>query len=123
MDDADIFQFIERTYDQGFVWGLVDKNEEWALVESTKYDNIFVMPFWSSNEIPKKVCTGEWAEYKPHQIAIETFLDDWLVGMHSDVFLAGLDWSESLDGVEYEPLDLLEYFEMNKEGFYLRVES
>ena len=43
MDDADIFQFIERTYDQGFVWGLVDKNEEWALVESTKYDNIILM--------------------------------------------------------------------------------
>ena len=33
------------------------------------------------------------------------------MGMHSDVFLAGLDWSESLDGVEYEPLDLLEYFD------------
>ena len=111
MGDANIFKFIERTYDLGFVWGLVDKNEEWALVESTKYDNIFVMPFWSSNEIPKKVCTGEWSEHKPHQIAIETFLDDWLVGMHSDVFLVGLDWSESLDGVEYEPLDLLEYFD------------
>ena len=111
MDNANILEFIKRSYEQGFVWGLVDKNEEWALVESTKYDDTFVMPFWASNETPKKVCIGEWFEYEPQKILMENFLDDWLVGMHSDVFLVGLDWSESLAGVEYEPLDLLEYFD------------
>ena len=111
MDRPNIFEFIQKSCEQGFVWGLVDKNEEWALVESTKYDDTFVMPFWSNNKIPETVCVGEWCDYEPKKILMEIFLDDWLVGMHNDVFLAGIDWSDTLDGLEYEPLDLLEHFD------------
>ena len=111
MDRPNIFEFIQKSCEQGFVWGLVDKNEEWALVESTKYDDTFVMPFWSDNKIPETVCVGEWRDYEPKKILMENFLDDWLVGMHNDVFLAGIDWSDTLDGLEYEPLDLFEHFD------------
>jgi hypothetical protein len=42
---------------------------------------------------------------------MEEFLDDWLPGMHADVLMVGVNWSEDLEGQEFEPLDLLEEFE------------
>jgi hypothetical protein len=44
-------------------------------------------------------------------IELEEFLEDWLTGMHEEVVLAGINWNEELEGVEIEPLDLLEEFD------------
>jgi hypothetical protein len=42
---------------------------------------------------------------------LEEFLDDWLTGMHEDVLLVGVNWGESLEGEDFEPLDILHEFE------------
>ena len=48
-------------------------------------------------------------------IAIEEFLEDWLVGMHNDVIRVGVNWNSELEGEELEPLDLLEEFQSELE--------
>jgi hypothetical protein len=70
-----------------------------------------VIPFWSGKPLAEQLCVDEWSVYEPVAIAMEEFLDDWLMGMHEDVHRAGVNWNEDLEGQELEPLDLLEEFE------------
>ncbi|MAE54890.1 MAG: hypothetical protein CMK23_02755 [Porticoccaceae bacterium] len=104
-------EFIERILDQGYLWGLADSEMQHALVESLKYNETYVMPFWSKESGLAKICTDDWQDYKPVKITSDSFLDDWLVGMHNDLLLIGLDWDTDLSGEEYEPLDILECIE------------
>jgi len=110
-DDNDAYhQLIEDSLGYGCIWGL-EGPEGWALCGSEKYDNTDVMPFWSQPELAQVHCKDEWQGYQVVPIALTEFLDDWLPGMHSDVFLVGLNWDEEMHGEEVEPLDLLADFE------------
>lgn len=44
-------------------------------------------------------------------LSLDEFLEDWLPGMHEDVYLVGVNWNQDLEGLEIEPLDLLEEIE------------
>jgi hypothetical protein len=85
------------------------------MVESSIDPNVGVIPFWSNHELALQLCGDEWSIYKPVAIAMEEFLDDWLIGMHADVVRAGINWNTDLEGQELEPLDLLEEFESELE--------
>ena len=39
-------------------------------------------------------------------ITLDSFIDDWLRGMHQDLMLSGVNFSADLAGLEIEPLDL-----------------
>ena len=106
-----ISEFIERIFNQGYLWGLADSEMQYALVESNKYNETYVMPLWSQELGLTKICTDDWQDYKPVKITFDSFLDEWLVGMHNDLLLIGLDWDTDLSGEEYEPLDILEDIE------------
>ena len=103
-------QFIEDCLNFGCLWGL-EGPEGWALCASEKYDNTNVMPFWSQPELAQLHCRDEWQAYQVVPIALAEFLDEWLPGMHNDVFLVGINWDEDLEGEEVEPLDLLADFD------------
>jgi hypothetical protein len=104
-------RFIVESLQHGCVWGLRDKNDNWALVRSGSSDAVDVIPFWSAKKLASDACIGQWNIYFPVAIDINEFLDDWLPGMHNDVLLVGVNWNVDLQGEEIEPLDLLEEFE------------
>ena len=104
-------RFIVESLDNGCIWGLRDKQEQWATVDSEQAGDISVIPFWSCQQLAQVLCTEEWEIYTPVAIAIEEFLEDWLLGMHNDVLRVGANWNTNLDGEELEPLDLLEEFQ------------
>ena len=108
-------RFIIESLEQGCIWGLRDKDDNWAMVESSLDQDIGVIPFWSSSDLASNLCNDELVIYKPVAIAIEEFLDDWLTGMHEDVLRVGINWNTELEGQELEPLDLLEEFELELE--------
>ena len=66
------------------------------------------MPLWSQPEFAKVHCGDEWKGYKVVPIALEELLDEWLPGMHEDVLLVGVNFNKELEGLDIEPLDLLE---------------
>ena len=103
-------RFIVEAIDTGCIWGL-EGPEGFALCPSEKNDEVDVMPFWSQPEFAKAHCADEWADYKPVPVSLEEFLDDWLPGMHEDVYLIGINWTADMEGEEQEPLDLLEEIE------------
>ena len=104
-------RLIVESLENGCVWGLKDKDDNWALVDSDQVSGIDVIPFWSNQQLAEMHCTDQWAIYEPVAIAMEEFLDDWLIGMHEDVIRVGVNWNQDLEGQEVEPLDLLAEFE------------
>lgn len=87
------------------VWGL--KGEDgWALCASIEFEDTEVLPFFSSHEAARLLCTGPWEGYQPDAIPLEDFLEDWLPGMHEDNALLGLNWNADMEGYELEPADL-----------------
>lgn len=108
-------RLIIESLENGCIWGLRDTEGHWATVESEQVAEITVMPFWSCQQLAQALCTEEWQIYTPVAIAIEEFLEDWLLGMHNDVLRVGVNWTTELEGEELEPLDLLEEFQSELE--------
>lgn len=87
------------------IWGLMGESG-WALCPSIEFEETDVLPFFSSKEAASLLCSGEWEAYHPEAIQLESFLDEWLPGMHEDNAMVGLNWSLELEGPEVEPADL-----------------
>ncbi len=100
-------KFVAEAMATGCVWGL-ENSEGWALCPSVQNDELDVMPLWSQPEYAQLHCREEWQQYKVVPISLEELLDEWLPGMHDDLLLVGPNWDEDLEGLELEPLDLLE---------------
>ena len=109
-DTESLDRFVVEAIEQGCIWGL-EGPDGWALCGSEKYEDTDVMPFWSQEELARVHCQDDWKHYKPVAVELGEFLEDWLPGMHNDVVLVGINWDEELEGVEIEPLDLLEEFD------------
>ena len=99
--------FIAHAIDTGCVWAL-ESDEGFALCPSVDNDELDVMPLWSQPEFAELHCRDEWADYEVVPIALDELMDDWLPGMHGDLMLVGVNWNEALEGLEIEPLDLVE---------------
>ena len=110
IDTENLDRFIVEAIENGCVWSL-QGSEGWALCGSEKYEGTDVMPFWSQETFARIHCQDDWKDYEPMAIELGEFLEDWLTGMHEDVVLVGINWDEELEGVEIEPLDLLEEFD------------
>ena len=108
--EENLLRFMAEAIDHGCIWGL-EGPDGWAICASEKYETTDVMPFWSQPEFAQAHCKDEWEGYQVVPVSLEEFLDDWLPGMHEDVFLVGPNWTEDLEGLEVEPLDLLKEFE------------
>lgn len=107
-DPEDNFDlFLANAIDTGCVWAL-ENSEGFALCPSVDNEELDVMPLWSQPEFAEVHRKEEWEEFKVVPIALEELLDEWLPGMHSDLTLVGINWTEALEGMEIEPLDLLE---------------
>jgi len=105
--DENYDRFIAEAIDTGCVWAL-EGEEGFALCPSVNNEDIDVMPLWSQPEYAKSHCAEEWASYQVVPIALEELLEDWLPGMHGDLTFVGVNWNSDMEGLEQEPLDLLE---------------
>lgn len=99
--------FLQRVRETGLVWGL-QADKSWAVCESNEYEDALVYPFWSDESLARPHCVDEWSGYRPASIPLESFIDEWLEGMHEDDALVGTNWDAELSGVEVEPADLAE---------------
>src|SRR5690606_42079983 len=48
-----------------------------------------VVCFWSSKQAASKCCIDDWQNYKPQEICIATFIEDYLVNVYNESFIAG----------------------------------
>jgi len=105
--DANFDAFLADAINTGCVWAL-QSPEGFALCPSVNNEDIDVMPLWSQPEYAKVHLAEEWQNYEAVPIAVDELLEEWLPGMHGDLLLVGINWNEAMEGIEIEPLDLVE---------------
>ena len=106
-----IKNFIEKIIKNDSVY-IIEYKDEIAIAESLLFktdanEPVNVVCFWSSRQKAAKCCIDTWQNYKPQEICIATFIEDYLVNVYNESFIAGLDFNEKMEGLEADPLDLI----------------
>jgi len=96
-------KFITDVKDNGVLWGL-QYEDEWVVCDSQD-ETADVLPVWSSENAAKLLCCDEWAEYQPTAIPLDEFFEEWVNDLNEDGVLVGVEWDETLSGVEMDILD------------------
>ena len=97
-------RFVRRVIENGQVWGL-RSDDGWANCPSNDSD-CDVLLFWSDEAYARRVAVQEWSTYIPTMIGLQSFIDNWLKGIHKDMMLAGVNFNADLAGLEIDPLVL-----------------
>jgi hypothetical protein len=100
-------RFIERVAKVRVVWGLKSA-KGWAVAPSNDHEGREVMPFWSDRAYAARAAKDEWAEYEATSIDLDSFIDNWLLGMNKGGLLVGTNWNAHLMGLEVAPVELAE---------------
>ncbi len=104
--EANYEKFIERVLASGVVWGIEHPNETWATSTSNDDEETMIYVFFSDKAYAQRHCKEAWSESKPSTIDLDSFIDNWLRGMHEDGYLVGPNWDANFFGKEVEPLEL-----------------
>jgi len=104
---ANYERFIDQAIEFEVVWNL-QSGDGYAICEANEFADSLVMPFWSDEKHAKAACVDDWQEYQPNPIRVDDFIDAWLHGLEEDEMFVGVNWNAELDGVEIEPVMLIE---------------
>jgi hypothetical protein len=103
---ANYDRFISRVLDSGEVWGIQHENGTWATSQSNDHEDILIYVFWSDKAYAQRHCKEQWSNSKPSKIDLDSFIDNWLKGMHEDGHLVGPNWDTNFFGKEIEPIEI-----------------
>jgi len=67
-----------------------------------------IVCFWSEVEDAQKCCVEDWKTYRPQQICLATFIEDYLIPIYNESLIVGLNFDEKMQGIEADPLNVLE---------------
>jgi hypothetical protein len=70
-------------------------------------DQMELFCFWSDPELAKSHIQNEWADYKLDELSLSDFLEDWCIAMSDENYVAGLNFSTEMSGIEVDTLELL----------------
>ena len=104
-------RFIQEIVKTETVWGL-QSEEGWATSSANNYDDENGEPeklicFWS-DVTRARVCQKKyWPDYKPNEIPLTSFMENWLTGMDQDGSIVGTNFDWNLFGFEALPFNLL----------------
>lgn len=102
--------FVSESQKSEIVWGLCNEEGQWLSLDSSEFEESEVMPFWTQASDAQQHCVEEWATFKPTQLSLEEFVEDWLTTLAEDEVLVGLNWNSELEGDEFEPKAVLELY-------------
>lgn len=69
---------------------------------------IGIVCFWSDIEAAQKCCVEDWKTYRPQQICLATFIEDYLIPIYNESLIVGLNFDENMQGLEADPLNVLD---------------
>jgi len=104
-------RFIKEVCESGVVWSLGNKSG-FSTSNSNEYEDadgnmLNVICVWSDKSMAMSCAKEDWAEYKPAEIPLGEFIENWCVGMYEESFLAGTNFDDNMCGFESNPLDLI----------------
>lgn len=104
-------KFIEKVCATEKVWTL-EKDNGYATATSIHYEDdndepVEVLCFWSEKDLAELCAKEDWEGFKPVEIGLAEFIENWCIGMANDLILAGSDFDQELFGHETDPLELI----------------
>ncbi|SEH68088.1 Protein of unknown function [Paenimyroides aquimaris] len=123
-----IKNFIKKIIKNDSVY-IIEYKDEIAIAESLLFKTdankpVNVVCFWSDKEQAMKCCNEIWKNYKPNEVCIATFIEDYLVNIYNESFIVGIDFNEKIEGIEADPLDVISELikELKKHNINLELE-
>lgn len=103
-------KFIQEITENEIVWTLKSK-EGYVTSSSNNFEDndgepLDLLCFWSDKKLASVCAKKNWQEYKPTEIKLSIFLENWCVGMSLDNELAGINFDWNLFGQESDPVEL-----------------
>lgn len=105
--------FIKKVADWEEVWGLYEVG--WAMVGDDEGNRL--IPFWAKREFAEACALHDWKMYSPKSIPLDTFMEKWIPGMVKDKIKASISMTPGGQGVNVEPLRLLNDIENELENY------
>ena len=104
-------RFIKEVCESEVVWALGNKSG-YSTSSSAEYEDadgnlLGVICVWSDKAMAISSAKEDWSEYKPVEIPLGEFIENWCGGMYENSMLAGTNFDENMCGVESNPLDLI----------------
>jgi hypothetical protein len=104
-------KFISEVCKTEIVWAL-EKEDGFATSTSLNYEDdndepVEVLCFWSEKELADSCAKDDWNDYKPVEIPLNDFIENWCIGMANDLIMAGTNFDADLFGHEIDPLELI----------------
>lgn len=106
-----IEDFIQNIIKNNKVF-VIEFKDEIAISQSLLFKDeannpVNVVCFWSDKKEAGKCCIDVWQNYIPQEICIATFIEDYLVNVYNESFIAGINFNDKMEGLEADPLDLI----------------
>jgi len=104
-------KFVEEASEYRVVWAL-ENEVGYASSSSNHFEDkegtpIKLVCFWSNRKLAKVCAKNDWEDYKPAQLSLEEFMENWCVGMYNDGIIVGTNFDWNMFGFEIEPLELI----------------
>lgn len=97
--------FVQRVAETGKVYFL-ETDEGLALSESSQFEDVGVIPFWSDEASARANAKEGWSDHKVGSIDLPEFLESFIIQFSNDEVLVGTDWDQDMSGKELEPVEL-----------------
>ncbi|WKW46862.1 DUF2750 domain-containing protein [Myroides sp. JBRI-B21084] len=106
-----IHTFIEQIINNNKVF-IIEFKDELAISQSLLFKNhenepVPVVCFWQNLSLATACCVDVWKDYKPQEICLATFIEDYLVNIYNESFIVGIDFNDKMEGIEADPLDII----------------
>ena len=104
-------RFITTVCESEIIYGL--KNSQgFATSSANKFEDdngnpIMIICFWAEKALAKSCVKNEWNDYKPCEISLPDFIENWCIGMENDGLIIGTQFDQNMFGFEVEPLELI----------------
>ena len=104
-------KFVQQIVEQDTVYTLAS-NSDFSFVGSNLFSNpdgspVPVWCFWSDKSSADSNKKEDWENYILDSFPLANFIEDVLVPMTNEGHIVGINFDESLTGVEADPLDTL----------------
>lgn len=106
-----IHKFIDQIIANNKVF-IIEFKDELAISQSLLFKNqanepVPVVCFWHNLPLATASCVDVWKDYKPQEICLTTFIEDYLVNIYNESFIVGIDFNDKMEGVEADPIDVI----------------
>ena len=108
-----IQKFISEVIESQTVFVIEDKDGV-AVSQSLLFQNedgspVSVICFWSDKDLASQSCVEDWQAYKPQEICLATYIEDYLVQIYNESLIVGLNFNPKMEGLEADPLNIIEH--------------